>query len=232
MKLATIIITYNIPSEIFILQIQALRKFCQDQFVIEIFDNSTDEAMAEAIRYHADRLEVNYRKVYASQASGSESHSFAAQFSYDLLKSDYDAFFYLDHDCAPIKEFSVKEILGNKLYAGIAQKTPTYLWPGCFMFKNNEIDRSLIDFSPNHELGLDTGGNLYKLVEALGKENGIFFSEEYHENQHFKGKAYNVYAVIQKTFMHFIAASNWIDLEGHQVRINGLIAILKEKAQL
>lgn len=231
MKTGIIVITYNIRSEIFILQVECLRKFCKDDFTIEIFDNSTEPAAAEAIRYHAERLGVNYTKVNSASASGSESHSWAAGFSYHRLSNKYDYYFYLDHDCIPIKCFSVEEILDGKAYAGIAQKTPTYLWPGCFMF-NNLMSGPFIDFSPNHELQLDTGGGLYKLVEAQGKENGIFFTEEYCQNQHYNKQAYSHYSLIQNTFVHFIAASNWANIEDNDARLNGLIAIAKEKAQL
>lgn len=231
MKTGIVIITYNLASEIFILQVEALRKFCKDDFVIEIFDNSNIFEMAEAIRYHADRLGVNYTKVNSSSASGSESHSWAAQFSYQKTTHEYDYYFYLDHDCIPIKEFSVEKILNEKLYAGIAQKTPTYIWPGCLMF-NNAACFPYIDFSPNHELQLDTGGSLYKMVEALGKEQGVFFSEEYCQNQHYQKIAYNHYSLINNTFIHFIAASNWANIEDNDARLNGLIAIVKEKAQL
>ncbi len=231
MKTAIVIITYNIRSEIFILQVEALRKFCKDDFTIEIFDNSNNAEMAEAIRYHADRLGVNYTKVNSSVGTGSESHSWAAQFSHKKTTPEYDYYFYLDHDCIPVKNFSVQEILNGKAYAGIAQKTPTYIWPGCFMF-NNYMCGHLIDFSPNHELQLDTGGGLYKMVEALGKEQGVFFSEEYCQNQHYQKVAYNHYSLINNTFIHFIAASNWNNIEDNDARINGLIAITKEKAGL
>lgn len=232
MKVAIVIITYNIPSEIFILQIQAIRKLCKDDFTIQIFDNSTKEDMAEAIRYHSELLGIKYRKTNPSVGEGSLSHSWSSNLSYQTLKDEYDYFFYLDHDCIPVVNFSVVEILEDKLYAGIAQKTPTYLWPGCFMFNNNAIDHNLIDFTPNHTLGLDTGGELFHLVDKYGKEMGVFFKENYCQNQHFNHKLYNHYAMIQDTFMHFIAASNWISIEHHTERINGLIAILKEKTNL
>lgn len=232
MKTGIIIICYNIPSEIFTLQIKAIQKYCKDDFVIEVFDNSNDGGMAEAVRYHSELMGVKYKKLYSSQGGPSDSHSWAANFSYDKLKEDYDYFFYLDHDCVPVADFSVQEILKDKLYAGIAQKNPTYLWPGCFMFSNIEINPDLIDFRPNHELTLDTGGNLYKLLEFYGKDKAVFFKEEYHQNPHYQGRLYTDYAMIQDTFMHFIAGSNWVNLEGHQERINGLISVLKEKTQL
>lgn len=231
MKTGIVIICYNIRSEIFILQIECICKFCKDDFTIEVFDNSTNLDMAEMIRYHADRLGVNYTKTFSTVGEGSQSHAFSANFSYQILKDKYNYYFYLDHDCIPITFFSVEEILHEKSYAGIAQKTPTYLWPGCFMF-NDLMSGPFIDFSPDHKLGLDTGGGLHKLVSAHGKSSGVFFSEAYYQNQHYQKIAYNHYSLINNTFIHFIAASNWANIEDNDARINGLIAIVKEKADL
>ena len=43
-NIGIVIITYNIPSEVFTLQIQAIQKYCMDEFTIEVFDNSSDLA--------------------------------------------------------------------------------------------------------------------------------------------------------------------------------------------
>lgn len=232
MRTVIVIITFNIKSEIFILQVEALKKYCQDDFVIEVFDNSDNHEIAEAIRYHSERLCLPYTKTMSSVGNASESHAWAANLSYSLLRDKYDYFFYLDHDCIPVEEFSVVGILSDKLYAGIAQNAKTYLWPGCFMFNNNQVEKHLIDFSPNHDFKLDTGGNTYKLVERYGKEKGVFFFEEYCQNHYYQKAAYNYYSLINKTFIHFIAASNWANIEDNDARINGLIAIVKEKTQL
>lgn len=226
-----VIITYNIPSEVFILQIKAIQKYCKDEYTIEVFDNSNDANMSEAIRYHSSIMSIKYTKVFASVGRGSDSHSFAANTSYALLQDKYDYFFYLDHDCIPIKDFSVLDILGTKLIGGIAQKKPMYIWPGCFMFNNSIIENKLIDFRPNNELGLDTGGNLYKLIERYGEQACVFFGEPYHQNPYYNGQ-YNHYALIHDTFMHFIAASNWVGIEGNIERLAGLIQVVKDKTGL
>lgn len=235
MRTGIIIITYNLSAEIFLLQIAAIRKFCTDEFTIEVFDNSDDLEKAEHIRYHAQQLEVRYRKTFSAHKGGSDSHSFVANFSYQLIKTKYDLYAYFDHDLIPVKPFSVMEILsGGHVMAGVGQGTKKkYMWPGCVLWNATAIDRNMIDFGYSHDLSLDTGGMLYKVIEKYGEENCIFFNESYHQNPHFHNKEYEHYAMINnEMFMHFVAGSNWVNLEEHDARINSLINIAKEKTGL
>lgn len=225
-----IIITYNLDSRIFLLQQAAIKKFCKDEYEINIIDNSSDDIMAEAIRYHSEQLGLNYIKTFAG-GMGSDSHAFAANLSYGKFKHRYTHFLFLDHDAIPVKEFSVVNILGDKVMGGIAQGiNKTYFWPGCFMFSAEKIDREIIDFHPDNTLGLDTGGSLYKAIEIYGKESCIFFDEAYYQNPYFNSSKYDHYAMIYKgTFLHCIGMSNWIALERHEERLNALINVITEK---
>lgn len=235
MKVAVIVITYNLSAEIFILQIKAIRKFCKDDFVIEIFDNSSNEEKAEHIRYHAEQLEVNYYKTYSNSINSSDSHAFAAAFAYQKLKGDYSYFFFADHDLIPLQDFSVVDILsGGHVIAGLGQGAKkTYYWQGCVMFHLDGNDKDIIDFSPNGKYGLDTGGNLYKVIEKFGKENCIFFNEAYHENPYFHAIEYRHYATINNNmFLHIVNSSNWNGAERHEERINSMINVIKEKTGL
>lgn len=232
MKVATVIIVYNIPFDVFLLQIEAIRKFCKDgDNTIEVVDNSTDLEISEGIKYHSEILGLNYTKTNASSRNGSDSHSFSANTSYELLKNKYEVFFYLDHDCFPILPYSVVEILGeDKVMAGIGQhEVNTFMWPGCVMWRNDKVDIELIDFSPSHILGLDTGAGLRAVIQKYGKENCIFFDESYHQNPNYSGK-YNHYALIFKgTFLHCINGSGWNHVKGNKDRLNSLINIVKGK---
>src|SRR5687767_13518682 len=113
MTLGIVIITYNIPSDVFLLQVEAIRKFCKDNFVIEVVDNSCIPEMAESIRYHSSRLKLNYVKTFSGSQNGSESHSFAANFAYSKFRDSYDYLFFMDHDLIPVKPFSVIDILNG-----------------------------------------------------------------------------------------------------------------------
>lgn len=235
MKLGIVVVTYNLPSEIFILQVRALKKLCKDDFSIEIFDNSTDAGIAENIRYHSQCFGLNYCKTFASSKNGSESHAFAANLAYLQLKDKYDLLFFLDHDAIPVIEFSVEEILsGGHVAAGIGQGAQKkYMWPGCFMLNNSIIEKDIIDFSPNNTYGLDTGGNLYLLIENYGHDAFIFFNEAYHQNPYFLSHRYSHYAVINNAmFYHCVNASNWTGSDRHEERMNTFINLVKEKVEL
>jgi hypothetical protein len=93
------------------------------------------------------------------------------------------------------------------------------------MFKKDDA----IDFSCNSEFGLDTGGNLYKMIDKHGLDKCIFFDEAYHENDQFNGDSrYSFYTTINKgMFMHFLNSSNWNPIDRHEERINSLLNILE-----
>lgn len=230
--LGIFIITYNIPVEVFLLQIEAIRKFCKDDsYRIIIADNSSNEEMAEGIKYHATRLALKYVRTKASSVNSSDSHSWAANFIYQLYWRQFQYCFFLDHDCIPVHDFSVSEILGEKVIAGLGQaKDKTYFWPGCVMWNSDKAP--VVDFSPNNEFGLDTGGNLYKVIDEFGESKCVFFDESYHQNPDFKGK-YDCFAMINgDMFLHFINGSNWNNEKNNNDRLNSLINITKQKAGL
>lgn len=142
--------------------------------------------------------------------------------------------------------------------AGLGQgQAYKYFWAGCFAvdlntppsikkvqkpigewkkenvpeFNDVEVPiRDLIDFSPNHELKLDTGGNLHKIIEKYGEKNCAFWDEKYCQNPHFSKSQYTSYALINnEMFLHCINGSNWIGAEANEERINSLLGILREK---
>ncbi len=235
MKVGVIVITYNLSSEVFLLQMAAIRKYLTDDFVIEIFDNSNNLEMAEHIRYHAEQLGIKYTKTFSNSQNGSDSHSFAANLSYQRIKNDYSYYLYLDHDLIPVRNFSVIRMLENdKVMAGIGQGAKKkYFWPGCVMWNADVIDRGMIDFSYSHELGLDTGGGLYKIVDRYGIENCVFFNEAYHQNPNFVSNEYGYYTAINDgMFFHCVNASNWNGVNRHEERINAFINLVKEKTGL
>lgn len=149
---------------------------------------------------------------------------------------------------------------GNLVIAGLGQgQAYKYFWAGCFAVDlatppsnpgkkvlkpigqwtqenvpeyDNEpiLIKDLIDFSPNHELKLDTGGNLYKIIEAYGEKNCAFWDEKYCQNPNFTKSQYTSYALINnEMFLHCINGSGWNKAEANEERINSLLAILREK---
>lgn len=234
MKTAIVIIVFNLDHRVFLLQIEAIKKFCTDNYVIEVIDNSTNLELSEAIKYHAQEQGVSYRKTNPVNADPSHSHAFAANLAYKILFEFYDYFFFLDHDCIPLKPFSVVNTLGEKTIAGVQVGIETkYYWPGCLMFNNKKVNRKYLNFNPIHHLRIDTGGQTYRIINQTPDEC-IFFDEVGHYNEAFRDtELYYFYMVINEgTFMHFLNSSGWNPTERNEERINSLINIAQTKIDL
>lgn len=234
-KAAILIVVYNTDSFI-IKQIETIRRFCKDSPDIIIIDNSTIQEVTDTLLYRIQNLDCIYHKTNASSGDPSLSHAFASNWAYWKYKDEYDYMMFMDHDLFSIKEFSIPEVLLGKKMAALGQTKPsgkTYLWPGALFIDNTQIDKELVDFSPNIPLGLDTGGNLFELIDKYGKEEFVFLNERYEENMHYTKLHYNSYAIIADgLFMHFINGSRWnqsLSIEDQAARISGLMAILNEK---
>jgi len=225
--LAIIVIAYN-NSDLTIPQINAMAEFSKDPYYLIIVDNSTDEEQAKAIEWKASQhSNIKYVRVRAASVNGSDSHAFAANLAFNMFKDKYEYMFFADHDLFPVEPFSVKEIIGNQTMAFLPQVRNgiVYPWPGCLMFKVNDLTKNGIDMTPNVELGLDTGGNIYPIVSP----DDIRFNEVYEQNPLFNKGLYNFYSIIGGTFMHFINSSNWNKSESNQERMNTLFEILRQK---
>jgi hypothetical protein len=224
--LAVVVITYNVSS-LLRKQVELIKRFCKDPFEIIIIDNSSFAHEAKSIKYHAELTGCKYIKTLSSAQFGSESHAFAANLSYNLLYKKYDQMLYLDHDCFPLKNFSVKATIKGKCLGGIAQeKTKTYFWPGCLMINNTMILPGMVDFSTSP--GLDTGGGLHKVIERYGIGNCAVFDEVHVQNPGFSKSFYNFYSSINNgQFMHFINGSNWNQSAENEERLNSLLNVLE-----
>lgn len=229
-KVAIVIVLYN-TSNLITKQIECLRKFCEDDFDIIVIDNSNAPDKIEAIAYWCSLTGVRLIKVQATETDGSQSNAFACNTAYALLKDQYSYFYFTDHDTFAIKKFSVVGTLEGKVIAGLEQtKSKSYFQQTSLMFNNDLIDHSLIDFSINREYGLDTGGNLYKVIEKYGRDACVFFDEKYYQNPFFRHPPYDFYVTINKdTFMHFINGSGWNPQAGQEERINSLMNILDSR---
>jgi hypothetical protein len=231
--IAIIVVVYNV-SNLISTQIDFIRRFCKDdKYHIIIIDNSNNQNISNQIKQQS--LSCIYHKI-DSGTNGSEGHAFACNYAYSVFQNNYEYMFFLDHDIFPITNFSVKDILGDKVIGGPGQirKTKIYLWPGCVMFNNNKIAHNLISFSTNPSLGLDTGGMLYRVIETYGQNNCAFFDEHYEDNISVNGTNYGNYSIISNpsfSFMHFRNASNWNYVSNNDERIASLLHILHNKVK-
>ncbi len=226
-KIAIVIVTYN-ANELLPIQLKCIKKYCQDdKYDIIVIDNSDIPHHVSYIMADCITNNVIYKKYESSTKDNSKSHAEAANYAYRLFKNTYEYFFYLDHDCFPIQNFGIEEMLYLDVAAGIIQVRGNiiYLWPGCLMFNNNILE-DCIDFSPNETLSLDTGGNLYKVVN---NNSNIYYLDEENVEIIEEGFKTNYSLIYDKTFMHFIKGSNWNKNPNHIKRMEILMTILKEK---
>ncbi len=223
MKTAVIIIAFN-DTRLIDKQLELIDKFCIDKPDIIIFDNSN----IEFINANFKSNHIYYHSVDGYYLNPSDSHSVAANAAYKMFSPLYDKLLFLDHDCFPIKYFSISEMLNGSHIAGLGQqKTKTYFWPGCVAFDVKKLNGFPVDFSTNQEHGLDTGGELFHVFEKFG---GVCFNEECIMNPYFTVLPYNFYSTIYNgTFMHFTNASNWNKTPLNEQRIETLYKILEEK---
>lgn len=229
-KTAITIITYNVPNLIS-RQVECIRRFCKDEHDIIVFDNSSNNDMAESIAYYCTQMDVPLVKIYSAESSGSKSNAFACNFAYQKIKDSYDFIMFLDHDTFPLRDFSIQKIIEGRMMAGVGQeKGVMYFQQTSLMWDNRTIDKSLVDFSPCEKMGLDTGGLLYRVIEKYGKDACVFFNEKYYQNPYFREGFYNFYATVNDDmFMHFINASGWNPIVGNDTRLNALLNVLNER---
>lgn len=241
-KVGIIIVVFNI-SNLIEKQIYLINKYCKDDYDIIIMDNSNNLQEADNVRRICLKLNCIYNKVNSS-ADFSQSHASACNKAYLLYKDKYKYNLFLDHDNFPIKDFSIKNNLLNKILGGVGQiridknsgKEIYYYWPGCVMINNQLINSNLVDFSTNPKLGLDTGGNLHKVIDYHGIDSCINFDQYDIQNDLFDHWTYNIICNQKSSenefqFMHFINASNWTSFDKNNERINSLLIKLENYTQ-
>lgn len=225
-----IVIVYNLDHRVFLLQIEAIKRFCKDDYVIEVIDNSSDRELSDAIAFHAREQGVKYQRTQSGKTDPSFSHAFAANYAYTRLADFYDYMFFMDHDLIPCKPFSVKEIIGENCAAGLLTGVETkYLWAGCLMIDRRRVDKKYMNFNPIHKLRIDTGGTTWMLLRD--REDIVLFDEVGCFNDDFRDtELYYFYLMLHEgTFMHFLNSSGWNPTERNDERINSLINIAQQR---
>lgn len=239
-KVLIITVAYG-SSRLIIKQNELIKRFCKDEnFEHIVIDNSKVNNVLDELNSFLETNEDAFKLHRTNFETGdnSQSHALALNYAYSVYKESCGYCFCIDHDCFPTKEFSVVEMLENRVFGGLCQvRHPKneegkevdlfYFWAGFFMFNNNKIGRNLIDFSPNRQFGLDTGGNLYPLFYIYGKERYFESTETKHPNPQFEGEEYAM--LHNEMFMHFQKASNWNSAPNHELRLESLYGILEEK---
>jgi len=150
MGTAVIIIAFN-DSKLIEKQLKLIDKFCFDSPDIIIFDNSNIERINVAFKNNHI-----YYKFSGYYLNPSDSHSAAANAAYKMFSPFYDKLLFLDHDCFPVKNFSINAMLNGAHVSGLGQqKSKVYFWPGCVAFDVKKLNGFPVDFSTNHEQNPD-----------------------------------------------------------------------------
>lgn len=155
-------------------QIKALKKNFVIPYRFTIFDNSNQEVCAEEIKKVCKQYRCKYIKLpkQDSKIDVANSHGTALNWIWKKYMSQSSATYFgiLDHDIFPIKPFNLKSYIEGQQLFGYVRKSEEnvfikqgrwYLWPGLLFFDGSYIKGKNLDFCPDWNHGLDTGGKNY-----------------------------------------------------------------------
>lgn len=133
-KTGIVSVAFN-NSKLIFYQIKLFKKYCKDDYDINIIDNSNNIQELKKIKEICVENNVSYFAPNINVTDASNHHGLALNYAYNSLKNNFDYLLFIDHDVFPIKEFSVEAILGDNVMAGfeIIQNNVMYLW--IFNFK-------------------------------------------------------------------------------------------------
>jgi hypothetical protein len=224
-----VIATFN-RYDLFRLQMEHIKKFCIDDHIIQIVDNSTlEESCTKIKEYCAENGIRYYRPEKKLSDKPSMSHGMALNIGWNHIYNLVDILLFLDHDIFPFREFSVTKALGEKMMWGQYAGEWLY-WPGLFAV-SSKIDFLKLNMEPPGN-GYDTGGFTKNLVESIGKDNCIFLRQEGLSDDRLAEFGYYSFYSIIGDWMHFHNSSEWEKIEGgNEKRILILADILSERTQ-
>ena len=206
-------------------QIELIEKFCKNNYIHIIADNSTDIKKRNEIKnicqkkiniYYYSLPEKNPYNNYDS----SSSHGASINYLWINILSKLDNIKYillLDHDIFPTKEFDLKNMLYNTPFYGVVKerKMGWYLWPGFSCFKKNFCDRKKLDFLPS-KYG-DTGSANYEILyknfdlKTIKKASDVYvdLALQNVEKDDLYVDQKNKIEIIDDTWVHLINAADW-----------------------
>jgi hypothetical protein len=116
-------------------QIRLLRKYLEDDYLLMVFDNSSDRQAEKEIWSVCGKSRTPYVRVVTDKHLHYEALEVAA---IELLERDPEIIGFLDHDIYPTRSTRIAPLLSPNGFYGIGQRhAPTnqlYLWPGfCFL---------------------------------------------------------------------------------------------------
>ena len=243
----TLILTVSFNNEQVVgKQIELLSKFCKDNYVYLVADNSTNIKKSLKIKEICMLNNVLYYHLPPSNPSNnydpSASHGASLNYLWKNFISelcDIKNIMILDHDIFPTNFFSVKEMLGNQEFYGLVKirKLGWYLWPGFSCFSKRYLTGKKIDFLPS-KYG-DTGSSNYLSIYKYYDLNNIKkATDEYIDLDIVDDNDKDVYIdqknrleLIDGHWIHLINAADWAGVGSMDKKFNKMMKIINKRVE-
>lgn len=232
-------------SEFIEYQIKALRKNFVNPYRYTVFDNSNKENCAENINSVCKQYGCKYIRLpkQDSKIDVANSHGTALNWIWRkyMCHSSASYFGILDHDIFPIKPFDLREYLqGQKLFGYVRKSEKNvfikqgrwYLWPGLTFFDGSYIKGRELDFCPDWNHGLDTGGKNYFIIYKDIDLNKLKTTEPTEVRIDSTCGAYwGGYEEYDCGWIHMWNGSGYSHSEKWQDKYNNFICVLKKRLE-
>ena len=232
-------------------QIELVKRYCRDEgYRHVIVDNSPKKSSREQIKMICEQEDVDYvsvpcyiDKLISHKLFGNGlSHGAALNwmFYHFLIHNRPESFALLDHDVFPLKEFSLKEILGTHDFFGVERNMGVgwYLWPGWCVFSYDVVEKCRPNFLPVFvkRMYLDSGGGNYKRMYSQYALNTISFPKVvtkrvkrteglYKYNDIYHGDCLQY---IDNAWLHIINGSNCAHIPGKEQYVDYILDNLEK----
>lgn len=241
----TLILTVSFNNEKVIeKQIELLSKFCKDEYIYLVADNSTILEKSNKIEKICHEGNVYYYRLPANNPFNnydpSSSHGASLNYIWRNIISKLDNVDYimmLDHDIFPTSFFSVKEMLKNQSFYGLvkSRKLGWYLWPGFSCFSIKILKEIVVDFLPS--IYGDTGSSnylsLYKNYDLIKIDKA---TDEYIELNIEDTDERDIYIdqknrleLIDGHWIHLINAADWAGIGSMDEKFNKMMKIINKR---
>lgn len=154
------VVTFN-NAEVVEYQIRTLRKFFVYPFRYTVFDNSTNDDIAEKIQEVCEKYKVGYvrlpRQEFLPKGFGSYSHGMACNWLFEKYIKNGGAKYFglLDHDIFLTAPFDISQHLQKQFFYGTKHRF--YVWPGLWFMPMQRLLDKGVDFRPSFHHHGDTG---------------------------------------------------------------------------
>ncbi len=133
-------------------QIRLLDVYLEDAYELTVFDNSSDERAAHAIRGICEGTATGYVRLHTEQHLHHEALNTAAA---ALLRDDAQYIGWLDHDVFPAEPCELIPLIDRAGFLALGQtysahsdgRPRTYPWPGFFFVKRDWLAGRTLDFT-------------------------------------------------------------------------------------